>query len=73
MTLPTEGSAYSDPSFVKDGIDVLLLPTDCKRLNEIGPVQSTEWSSAHCYQVIWFKMLSFEFVKCWPDIFFCRL
>ena len=52
VTLPAEGCAYSDPSFVKDVTDALLLPADCKRLNEIGPMQSAEWSLAHCYQVI---------------------
>ena len=38
MTLPAEGFAYSDPSFVKEVIEALLLPADRKRLNEIGPV-----------------------------------
>ena len=42
VSLPTDGSAYSDPSFVKDVTEALLLPADRKRLNEIGPVQSTE-------------------------------
>ena len=40
VTLSVEGSAYSDPSFVKDVTDALLLPADRKRLNEIGLVQS---------------------------------
>ena len=30
MTLSTEGSAYSDPSFVRDVTDALILPADCK-------------------------------------------
>ena len=54
MTLPAEGSAYSDPSFVKEVTEALLLPVDRKRLKEIGPVQSAEWSFAHAYQVRWF-------------------
>ena len=49
VTLPTQGSAYSDISFVKDVTDALLLLADRKRLNEIGLVQSSEWSLAHCY------------------------
>ena len=61
MTLPAEGSAYSDLSFVKDMTDALFLSANYKILNEIGPVQSAEWSLAHCYQVRWFKMLSLEF------------
>ena len=42
VTLPTDGSAYSDPSFVKDLFEVLLLLADRKRLTNIGPVQSVE-------------------------------
>lgn len=61
MTLPVEGSAYSEPSFVKDMRKALLLPANCKRLNEIRPMQSTEWSLAHAYLVGWFKMSSLEF------------
>ena len=38
VTLPADGSAYSDPSFVKDVAESLLLPTDRKRLNNIRPV-----------------------------------
>ena len=38
MPMPSDGSAYSDLSFVKDAIEVLLLPMDRKRLVEIGPV-----------------------------------
>ena len=38
VTLPTERSAYSDPSFVKGVTEALLLPTVRKWLNEIGPV-----------------------------------
>ena len=51
MTLLVKGSAYSDPSFVNDVTEGLLLPADQKRLNEIGPVKTTEWSLAHAYQV----------------------
>ena len=51
VTLPTEESAYSDPSFVKEVTEGLLLPTDQKRLNEIGPMKTVEWSLAHAYQV----------------------
>ena len=64
VTFPAEGSTYFDPSFVKDVTDALLLPADHKKLNEIRPVQSAEWSLAHCYQVIWFKMWDLESVKC---------
>ena len=42
MPMPSDGSAYSDPSFVKDAIEALLLLVDQKRLTEIGPVQSAE-------------------------------
>ena len=49
--MPSDGSAYSDPSFVKDGTEALLLPVDRKRLAEIGLVQSAGWSLAHVYQV----------------------
>ena len=51
VTLPTEGFAYSDPSFVKEVTEGLLLPTDRRRLNEIGHVKTVEWSLAHAYQV----------------------
>ena len=51
MPMPSDGSAYTDPSFVKDVTKALLLPTDHKRLVEIGLVQSAEWSLAHAYQV----------------------
>ena len=51
MTLPAKGSAYSDPSFVKEVTEGLLLPADQMRLNEIGPVKTTEWSLSHAYQV----------------------
>ena len=40
VTLPVDGSAYSDPSFMKDVIESLLLPADRKRLNDFGPMQS---------------------------------
>ncbi len=46
-----EGSAYSDPSFVNEVTEGILLPADRKRLTEIGPVKTTEWSLAHAYQV----------------------
>ena len=36
---------------MKDVIEGLLLPVDRKRLNEIGPVKSAEWSMTHAYQV----------------------
>ena len=52
VPLPTDGSVYSNPSFVKDVTEALLLSTDRKRLNEIGPVRSAEWSLAHAYQVL---------------------
>ena len=51
VTLPAEGSAYSDPLFVKEVTEGLLLPIDWRRLNEIGPVKTMEWSLAHAYQV----------------------
>ena len=51
VPMPFDGSAYSDPSFLKDATEALLLPADRKRLTEIGPVQSAEWSCAHAYQV----------------------
>ena len=37
----TEGSAYSDPSFVNKVTEGMLLPADRRRLNEIGPVKTT--------------------------------
>ena len=46
VTLPAEGSAYSDPSFVNE-----VTPADRMRLNEIGPVKNAEWSLGHTYQV----------------------
>ena len=51
VPMPSDGSVYSDPSFVKDATEALLLPANRKRLSEIGPVQSAEWSCAHAYQV----------------------
>ena len=51
VALPAEGSAYSDPSFVNEVTEGMLLPADRKRLTEIGPVKTTEWSLAHAYQV----------------------
>ena len=51
VAFPAEGSAYSDPLFVNEVTDCMLLPADRRRLNEIGPVKTTEWSLAHAYQV----------------------
>ena len=51
VSLPADSSAYSDPSFIKELSETLLLPADRKRLVDIGPVQSVEWSMAHIYQV----------------------
>ena len=51
VTLLATGFTYSDPSFLKDVTDGLLMPADRKRLNEIGPVKTAEWSLAHAYQV----------------------
>ena len=51
VTLPAEGSAYSNPSFVNEVMEGLLLPADRRRLNEIGPVKTAEWTLAHAYQV----------------------
>lgn len=42
VTFLAEGFTYSDPSFVKDMTDALILQADHKRLNEIGLVQSAE-------------------------------
>ena len=42
ISLPADGSTYLDPSFVKDLSEALLLPADCKRLVDIGLVQSVE-------------------------------
>ena len=38
VSLPVDGSAYSDPSFVKELSETLLLPADRKRLVDIGLV-----------------------------------
>ena len=54
VPLLADGSTYSNPSFVREVANTLLLLADCKRLNEIGLVQSAEWSLAHVYQVKWF-------------------
>lgn len=51
VAFPAEGSAYSDPSFVNEVTEGMLLPADWRRLTEIGPVKTTEWSLAHAYQV----------------------
>ena len=51
VPIPSDGSTYSDPSFVKEATEALLLPTDQKRLTKIGPVQSAEWSCVYAYQV----------------------
>ena len=42
LPMPFDGSTYSDPSFVKEATEALVLPVDWKRLTEIGPVQSAE-------------------------------
>ena len=42
VSLPAARSAYSDPSFVIELSKTLLLPVDCKRLADIGLVQSVE-------------------------------
>ena len=49
VPMPSDESTYSYLSFVKDATKALLLPVDRKRLSEIGPVQSAEWSCAHAY------------------------
>ena len=49
ISLPAYRSAYSDPSFIKELSETLLLPADRKRLADIRPVQSVEWSMAHLY------------------------
>ena len=49
VPMPSDGSAYSDPSFVKEVTKELLLPADRKRLSEIGPMELAEWSYAHAY------------------------
>ncbi|KAL5544751.1 hypothetical protein UlMin_008535 [Ulmus minor] len=41
VAFPAEGFAYSDPSFVNEVTDCMLLPRDRRRLNEIGPVKTT--------------------------------
>ena len=51
VNFPAEGSTYSDPSFVNEVTEGMRLPADWRRLNEIGPVKTTEWSHAHAYQV----------------------
>ena len=51
ITLHADGFTYSNPSFVKDMSELLLLSADRKRLNDIGLVQSPEWSLAHAYQI----------------------
>ena len=59
---PIEGSAYSDPSFVNEVTEGMLLPTDRKRLTEIGPVKTTEWSLAHAYQVCHLRLCFLTYV-----------
>ena len=49
VPMPADGSANSDPSFIKEATEALLLPAYWKRLANIGPVQSAEWSFAHAY------------------------
>ena len=36
VAFPAEGSAYSDPSFVNEVTECMLLPADRRRLTEIG-------------------------------------
>ena len=38
VCLPSDGSAYSDTSFIKGIVESLLLPADRKRFANIGPV-----------------------------------
>ncbi|KAL5580129.1 hypothetical protein UlMin_012571 [Ulmus minor] len=52
VPMPSGGSVYSDPSFVKVATEALLLPADRKRLSDIRPVQAAEWSCAHAYQAL---------------------
>ena len=49
VAFPAEGSAYSDPSFVNEVTEGMLLPADRRRLNKIGLVKTIEWSLAHAY------------------------
>ena len=51
MNISLDGSMYSNPLFVKGVAESLLLPTDRKRLAEIRPVQTTEWSMVHVFQI----------------------
>ena len=62
VAFPAEGSAYSDPSFVNEVTDCMLLPVDRRRLNEIGPVKTTEWSLAHAYQVCRLRLCFLTYV-----------
>ena len=58
VAFPVEGSAYSDPSFVNEVTEGMLLPADKRRLTEIGSVKTTEWSLAHAYQVCRLRFLT---------------
>ena len=58
VSFPAQGSAYSDPSFVNEVTDCMLLPADRRRLNEIGPVKTTECSLVHAYQVCRLQFLT---------------
>lgn len=51
MSLLSDKSTYSNPSSMKGVADSLLLPSDCKRFVDIGPIQTAEWSMAHIYHV----------------------
>ena len=42
VSLPLDGSSYSDPLFIKGIADDLLLPADSIRFADLGPVQTTE-------------------------------
>ena len=57
-----KGSTCSDPSFVNEATEGMLLPVDQWRLNEIGPVKTTEWSLAHAYQVCRLRLCFLTYV-----------
>ena len=63
VPLPVDGSTYSDPSFIIEVADTLLLLANCKKLTDIGLVQSAEWSMAHIYQVIHWKFCFLNFFQ----------
>ena len=49
VSLSLDGSAYFDPSFIKDVAEDLFLPADRRRFANIGPMQTTEWGLAYAY------------------------